>query len=52
MTVVLGFEFDAGYCLMDRQGYMVCATWFDSEEAAVEYCDKQGWEIYYLDEEE
>ena len=52
MTVILGYEPDTGYCLMDGQGYMACAIWFDSEEAAVEYADKQGWTVFYLDEED
>ena len=36
MTVILCFVFDTGYCLMDANGYLVCANWFDTEEAAVE----------------
>lgn len=47
MTVVLGHVFDTGYCLMDEHGYLVCAIWFDTEDAAVEYADKQGWDINY-----
>ena len=47
MTVNLCFVFDTGYCLADECGYLVCAIWFDTEHAAVEYAEKQGWDISY-----
>jgi len=47
MTVNLCFVFDTGYCLADEHGYLVCAKWFDTEQAAVEYAEKQGWDISY-----
>lgn len=51
MTVILCFVPDTGYCLTDGNGYLVCAIWFDSEKAAVDHAQKQGWEIIYNEEE-
>lgn len=51
MTVILYHDYDAGYCLMNEQGYMICSIWFDSEENALDYCNKHNLTLTYLDEE-
>ena len=50
-TVFLCFIPDTGYCLMDANGYLVCAIWFENEADALTYCEKNNMRpIYYEDE--
>ena len=51
MTVFLCHEYDAGYCLLDNNGYMVCAIWFDTEQAALDYCEKHNMIPIFYDKD-
>lgn len=52
MTVVLGYEPDAGFCLMDMAGNYIVAMWFGSEDEAIDFCDERGWTLFHFDQED
>lgn len=51
MTAIICFVPDTGYCLVDANGYLICAIWFDTEQAAVDYCNEHGMSMIFQDEE-
>ena len=48
MTVMLGYDPDAGFCLLDMTGAPVAAIWFGTEEEAIDYCDAHDLTLFHL----